>query len=227
MWEPSEDGTILESDVGSEEGTDYVEWLEYLMEHFITRWGYTANGVVYWNGEDRDDRGVIIVEDSVVRTILGDTVGRADGELESVDATVNECNEYRKRLSAEMPTDFKDWHQNCSSEWPLLAAGTIRTLRESLLEVEKQHEALRATLEVMWASAKRSGRWLSTETTEECSKEDKAARWFPYTDEEQIGWFSVELVRLMEAALFCFNEVANSNLRLELNAKYDIDQDPA
>jgi hypothetical protein len=126
-----------------------------------------------------------------------------------------------------MPTDFKDWHQNCSSEWPLLAAGTIRTLRESLLEVEKQHEALRATLEVMWASAKRSGRWLSTETTAECSKEDKAARWFPYTDEEQIGWFSVELVRLMEAELFCFNEVANSNLRLELNAKYDIDQDPA
>ena len=34
---------------------DYVEWLEYLIEHFFKKRGYVLNGKVSWSGEDKDD----------------------------------------------------------------------------------------------------------------------------------------------------------------------------
>lgn len=43
---------------------EYVHWLEYLIEHFMKRWGYVLNGEVEWEGESRDDRGRIIVTDN-------------------------------------------------------------------------------------------------------------------------------------------------------------------
>ena len=42
------------------------------------------------------------------------------------------CADYDARLSAVMPADFKDWHQNGPKEWPEVAAGTIANLRERL-----------------------------------------------------------------------------------------------
>lgn len=48
---------------------NYVEWLEYLIQHFIAPWGYKLNGAVVWHGEDSDDIGRIVVTDNVVRVL--------------------------------------------------------------------------------------------------------------------------------------------------------------
>jgi hypothetical protein len=48
----------------------YVEWLEYLIKHCLGPWGYVLNGEVRWRGEDRDDRGVIVITANAVEAIL-------------------------------------------------------------------------------------------------------------------------------------------------------------
>jgi hypothetical protein len=71
-WCPNEEGTAIVWN-GVEKFYDYVKWLEYLIAHFLRPWGYVLNGEVKWRGEDRDDRGIIRVSDSEVRTKrLGD-----------------------------------------------------------------------------------------------------------------------------------------------------------
>lgn len=67
QWIPTEEGTSLEWD-GNEKFYDYVEWLEYLIEHFLQPWGYTVNGEVTWQGEDVGDLGTIYVGDNVIAT---------------------------------------------------------------------------------------------------------------------------------------------------------------
>ena len=37
---------------------------------------------------------------------------------------------YEQALSAVMPSDFKDWHENSRDEWPDVAAGLITNLRK-------------------------------------------------------------------------------------------------
>ena len=57
--------------------------------------------------------------------------------------------EYETRLSAVMPIDFKDWHQNSKAEWPEVAAWVISSQRERLNELEKwKDEAL--AVEAEW-----------------------------------------------------------------------------
>jgi len=41
-----------------------------------------------------------------------------------------ELNSYKTELSKVMPPDFKDWWQNDEKEWPMIAAGVIKSLRE-------------------------------------------------------------------------------------------------
>jgi hypothetical protein len=45
---------------------NYIEWLQYLIENFISRWGYKLNGEVCWNGEDDVDSGILSVKDNVL-----------------------------------------------------------------------------------------------------------------------------------------------------------------
>jgi hypothetical protein len=68
-WTPNEDGTGLVWD-GAEKFYDYIEWLEYLIKHFLAPWGYVLNGRVDWQGEETADRGSIIVEQNRVETAL-------------------------------------------------------------------------------------------------------------------------------------------------------------
>lgn len=75
QWVPSSDGTAIEWD-GGEKFYSYVEWLEYLVENFLGKWGYKLNGTVTWEGEDRSDKGKIIVKDNVITTKRGRTVYR-------------------------------------------------------------------------------------------------------------------------------------------------------
>ena len=50
---------------------EYVEWLRYLIEHFFAPSGYTLNGTVYYDGEDSDDFGKIVVVDNIVKVGRG------------------------------------------------------------------------------------------------------------------------------------------------------------
>ena len=65
-WRPTEDHCI-EWD-GVEKFYDYVQWLVYLIDHFLEPWGYVLNGRVAWQGEDEEDRGTIVVVDNVADT---------------------------------------------------------------------------------------------------------------------------------------------------------------
>jgi hypothetical protein len=67
-WAPDRDGTSLRWN-GDDNFSDYVRWLEYLIEHFLTQWGYQLNGRIKWQGDDEEDRGSIFVRDNVVRSV--------------------------------------------------------------------------------------------------------------------------------------------------------------
>lgn len=70
QWRPNDTGTAIEWDEG-EKFYDYIEWIEYLVAHFLAPWGYRLEGEVYWDGEETDDRGIIRIKDNVVE------IGRA------------------------------------------------------------------------------------------------------------------------------------------------------
>lgn len=59
---------------GGEKFYDYVDWLWYIIEHFLKPWGYTVNGEVRWCGEDDEDRGTIVVVDNEVSTRLAQII---------------------------------------------------------------------------------------------------------------------------------------------------------
>lgn len=64
-WVPAEDGTAIIWD-GGEKFYEYIDWIEYLIEHFLKPWGYHLNGEIIWKGEDLSDVGTIIIVDNVV-----------------------------------------------------------------------------------------------------------------------------------------------------------------
>lgn len=70
QWVPNDDGTAIVWD-GGEKFYSYVEWIVYLIQHFLRPWGYVLNGEVYWNGEDAGDLGVIEVTDNKVEVKYG------------------------------------------------------------------------------------------------------------------------------------------------------------
>ncbi len=68
-WAPNANGTAIEWDK-AENCYNYVElleWLQYLLTHFLRPWGYLVNGTVTWQCEEDDDRGSITVRDNVVK----------------------------------------------------------------------------------------------------------------------------------------------------------------
>lgn len=73
QWKPieKEDGTTYLAWDGAEKFYDYIEWLEYLIEHFLAPWGYLLNGEVEWEGERSRDLGKIAVTDNVVKILKG------------------------------------------------------------------------------------------------------------------------------------------------------------
>jgi hypothetical protein len=65
QWTPTEDRKGIEWDEG-EKFYYYTEWLVYLINKILAPNGYVLNGTIEWEGDDRDDRGKIIVEDNKV-----------------------------------------------------------------------------------------------------------------------------------------------------------------
>jgi hypothetical protein len=72
-WVPNKLATAIVWD-GREKFYDYVEWLQYLIDHFLGPWGYLLNGEMQWAGENESDRGTILVKDNQV-TVLPDEPG--------------------------------------------------------------------------------------------------------------------------------------------------------
>jgi hypothetical protein len=64
-WAPTADGNAIEWN-GTEKFYNYIEWIHYIIDHFLKRWGVVLNGTVNWYGEDRDDVGAIIIQDNVL-----------------------------------------------------------------------------------------------------------------------------------------------------------------
>jgi hypothetical protein len=75
QWVPTEDGTAIEWN-GGEKFYDYVEWIQYLITHFLAPWGYVLNGTVNWEGESRGDLGRIVITNNTVTTKTGKVVYR-------------------------------------------------------------------------------------------------------------------------------------------------------
>jgi hypothetical protein len=73
QWVPTDDGMGIEWN-GTEKFYNYIEWLEYIIDNFLTPWGIKVNGMVEWSGEDHDDIGVIEVINNIVDKHEGKTV---------------------------------------------------------------------------------------------------------------------------------------------------------
>jgi len=58
QWIVNEDGDVIYWD-GGEKFYSYVEWLRYIVEHFLKPWGCSITGEISWFGEDSTDRGMI------------------------------------------------------------------------------------------------------------------------------------------------------------------------
>lgn len=79
QWVPSEDGAFIEWD-GCEKFYDSVEWMQYLIDHFLKpgalakselpflQANHVLNGRIRAEGEDGDDRWVLIVTNNAVTT---------------------------------------------------------------------------------------------------------------------------------------------------------------
>ena len=70
-WVPNADGTELAWNK-VEKFYDYVEWLNYINDHFLKPWGIVMDGAVKWQGEEMDDRGKIEVKEGVINFITLD-----------------------------------------------------------------------------------------------------------------------------------------------------------
>lgn len=67
-WCPTQDGTAIVWN-GAEKFYNYVEWLQYLITHFLAPWGYKLNGEVQWQGESNGDVGTIQVTNNTVVSV--------------------------------------------------------------------------------------------------------------------------------------------------------------
>lgn len=65
QWIPSDNGDCLEWD-GGEKFYKYVEWITYIIDKILKPNGYKVNGEVKWQGDEMDDRGLIIIKDNII-----------------------------------------------------------------------------------------------------------------------------------------------------------------
>ena len=73
QWTVNREGDRLEWD-GGEKFYNYHEWLQYLITHFFDKWGVKLSGVIQWQGEDRADFGLIVVENNSIGVKSGKVV---------------------------------------------------------------------------------------------------------------------------------------------------------
>ena len=90
----------------------------------------------------RDENGSLVqITDDIQNQAVAAAVAALQSQAERITS-------YETLLSAVMPPDFKDWHQNSQAEWPAVAAWVITNLRERLNELEQAYDAKCAELEI-------------------------------------------------------------------------------
>jgi hypothetical protein len=67
QWEAKDNDTLAWDE--GEKFYEYEAWLRYLIIDFFEPWGVMVNGEVEWQGEDRDDRGKIVVTNNVLQIL--------------------------------------------------------------------------------------------------------------------------------------------------------------
>jgi len=78
-----------------------IEWLQYLIHHFIAPCGCVVNGRMNWSGEEDGDSGSLFVENNVVRVVPAFAV-RPSG-----NALPRWCNPFQERyLEMERKVSF-------------------------------------------------------------------------------------------------------------------------
>ena len=78
QWVPTDDGTAITWN-GGDSFYYYVEWIEYLVEHFLAPWGHVLNGTVSWECDEAHcwsdeamdlvpcvERGEIVIQNNIV-----------------------------------------------------------------------------------------------------------------------------------------------------------------
>ena len=65
---------------GAEKFGNYVEWLEYMIAHFFNPFGYVLNGNIEFQGEDDDDRGVILVANNIVQVVYRNAMSNINSD---------------------------------------------------------------------------------------------------------------------------------------------------
>ena len=78
-WIPTEDGNGIEWNE-AEKFYEYSKWLEFLIDNFLTRWGYRVSGTVIYQGEEPDDNGTLTVEENKVIKYPTHTRSQGDNE---------------------------------------------------------------------------------------------------------------------------------------------------
>ena len=96
QWTPSKSGEAIHWD-GGEKFYNYVEWIEYLVEHFLKPWGYTLEGSVQWVGEDPTDVGTISIVDNVVtsRSTEEERI-ESSNRIQKLEAALKQVLEFKK-----------------------------------------------------------------------------------------------------------------------------------
>ena len=108
QWVPTDDGGTIEWN-GAEKFYNYIEWLQYFVDHFFKPWGRVLNGSVRWAGEELGDCGVIFAKDNQIAAV----------EVEEPKSPFDESE--APPLQAAAPTEAKvgEHRANCP------AAGSI------------------------------------------------------------------------------------------------------
>lgn len=65
-WEPTQDGCAIHWN-GKEKFYCYEEWLQLIIDDFLSEWGITLSGTVRYRGERFDDIGTITVDGDQVQ----------------------------------------------------------------------------------------------------------------------------------------------------------------
>lgn len=69
-WAPTADGKNFAWN-GKEKFYHHIEWLELIIDKFFEPWNVLLSGNVRWSGEDKKDKGVISIKDSIVSITRG------------------------------------------------------------------------------------------------------------------------------------------------------------
>jgi hypothetical protein len=72
-WIPTRDGRGIEWD-GVEKPHRYLEWLRFLLEHFLLPWGYELSGAVSYVGEQGEHGRILVTHEKVSTVVDGDSL---------------------------------------------------------------------------------------------------------------------------------------------------------